>query len=188
MSLLAAHITPHHPWLVPFPARRRTQGHGPCRLCHNGPSRACHAESVQEWLVKGREREQGGHKAGGQARGLDAALDVLALPASLELSYEHREGGLVTRLGAPRINFCTATWAAGCPVSATGPPGRDLAGRSQESSWGSQATFRVGSSNGPQARAGPQLPQLLLGTETSAPFGIHHRAHSARAALSSGSG
>lgn len=101
MPPLATHITSHHPWLVPFPARRRTQGREPCQLCHGGPAHACRAESVQEWLVKGRGREQGGHNAGGQARGLDAALDALALPASLELSYEHREGGLVARLGPP---------------------------------------------------------------------------------------
>lgn len=54
------------------------------------------------------------------------------------------------------------------------PPVRDQAERSPESSSASQAMFHVGSSNSPQVQKGPQLPQLLLGTEASAPFGIHH--------------
>ena len=54
------------------------------------------------------------------------------------------------------------------------PPVRDQAERSPESSSGSQAMFHVGSSNSPRVQEGPQIPQLLLGTEASAPFGIHH--------------
>lgn len=54
------------------------------------------------------------------------------------------------------------------------PPVRDQAERGPESSSGSRAMFHVGSRNSPRVQEGPQLLQLLLGTEASAPFGIHH--------------